>query len=183
MHGLGAPSDWVTRWAGLVPAGGSVLDLACGGGRHLRWFAARGHPVCGVDRDVAALASIDAAAELIEADIEAGPWPLADRTFDAVIVTNYLWRPLLPAIVAAVAPGGVLLYETYAQGQQALGKPSRPDFLLCHGELLQACSALRVIGYEDGYLEPPARLVQRIAACRVVGDDPAPARRRLPGPC
>jgi SAM-dependent methyltransferase len=121
-----------------------------------------------VDRDAAAVASLRAlAAEVIVADLEAGPWPLAGRTFDAVVVTHYLWRPLLPAIVASVAPGGVLLYETFAHGNASVGKPSRPDFLLQPGELLDAVRpALRVIAYEDGFLDTPARFVQRIAAVR-----------------
>jgi SAM-dependent methyltransferase len=96
----------------------------------MAWFAERGHAVTGVDRSAEALAGLPAEFETIEADIEAGPWPLAGRSFDAVVVTNYLWRPLLPRIVQSVAPGGVLIYETFAQGNETVGKPSRPDFLL-----------------------------------------------------
>jgi SAM-dependent methyltransferase len=166
MHGSEEPSPWIVRFGPLVRAGGSVLDLACGRGRHLRWFAARGHPVLGVDRDADALASLQGVGETLQADIEDGPWPLAGRQFDAVVVTNYLWRPLLPRILDALAPGGVLLYETFAEGNETVGKPSRPDFLLKHGELLHACAALRVIAYEDGFLDPPPRFVQRIAAVR-----------------
>lgn len=157
-------SDWVQRWAGLVPAGGSVLDLACGSGRHLRWLAARGLRVTGVDRDADALAPLQGLAELIVADIENGPWPLAGRQFDAVVVTNYLWRPLFPQILAALAPDGVLIYETFADGHQALGRPSRPDFLLQRGELLRLCGALQVAAFEDGRLDDPPRRVQRIVA-------------------
>jgi SAM-dependent methyltransferase len=166
MHGTETPSPWIQRWAHLVPAGGAVLDLACGRGRHMRWFAQRGHPVTGIDRDAEALASLQGIGETIQADIENGPWPLPQRQFAAVIVTNYLWRPLLPAIAQAVAPGGVLLHETFAQGNETVGKPSRPDFLLAPGELLQAYRELRVIGYEDGFLDQPPRFVQRIAAIR-----------------
>jgi SAM-dependent methyltransferase len=173
MHGSEEPSPWIVRFGPLVRAGGSVLDLACGRGRHLRWFAARGHPVLGVDRDADALASLQGVGETLQADIEDGPWPLAGRQFDAVVVTNYLWRPLLPRILDALAPGGVLLYETFAEGNETVGKPSRPDFLLKHGELLQACAALRVIAYEDGFLDNPPRFVQRIAAVR----EPAGARQ------
>jgi SAM-dependent methyltransferase len=178
-HGSGEPSSWVTRWAHLLPAGGCVLDVACGSGRHLRWLAARGHRLTGVDRDEAAVAPLRALAETVVADIENGPWPFAGRRFDAVLVTNYLWRPLLPTIVDAVAEGGVLVYETFADGQQTVGRPTRPDFLLQPGELLAACAGLRVVAYEDGFLDAPARFVQRIVAVR----HPAPqARFALDGP-
>jgi SAM-dependent methyltransferase len=166
MHGTEAPSPWIVRWTHLVPPGGAVLDLACGGGRHLRWFHARGHAVTGVDRDSAALDTVAGIAETIEADIENGPWPLAGRQFAAVIVTNYLWRPLFPRILESVAPGGVLLHETFAQGNETVGKPSRPDFLLAPGELLRAYDGLRVVAFEDGFLDQPPRFVQRIACVR-----------------
>lgn len=166
MHGTEDPSAWIVRWSHLVPAGGPVLDLACGRGRHMRWFASRGHPVVGVDRDGEALASLAGIGEAIAADLENGPWPLDGRQFAAVVVTNYLWRPLFPRILAAVAPGGVLLHETFAVGNETVGRPSRPDFLLAPGELLGAYPGLRVIAYEDGFLEAPPRFVQRIAAVR-----------------
>jgi hypothetical protein len=140
--------------------------VACGLGRHARWFAGRGHPVTGVDRDPQAAASVAALGEAVTADIEAGPWPFAGRSFGAVVVTHYLWRPLLPAIVGSVACGGVLIYETFAAGNETVGKPGRPDFLLRPGELLEACRELRVVAYEDGFLDAPARFVQRIAAVR-----------------
>lgn len=178
MHGSLQPSPWIVRFGPLVPAGGAVLDLACGGGRHARWFAARGHPVTAVDRDAAALATLAGAAETIAADIENGPWPLAGRRFAGVVVTNYLWRPLFPRILDAVAPGGVLLYETFAQGNETVGKPARPDFLLAPGELLRACAGLRVVAYEDGFLPAPERFVQRIAAVRE-GSAPTPPRYPL----
>lgn len=176
---MDSPSTWLTRWAHLIAPGGTVLDLACGNGRHLRWLAARGFRVTGVDRDAAALASSGDLGELIEADLETGPWPLAGRRFDAVLVTNYLWRPLLPTIVDAVGDGGVLVYETFAVGNQRLGKPSNPDFLLRHGELLSACATLRIVAYEDGFAEPPPRQVQRIVAVRVTGTDPDAGRYPL----
>lgn len=166
MHGTLAPSPWVERWSSLVPAGASVLDVACGSGRHLRWFAQRGGRVTGVDRDGAAVEPLRALGEIVVADIEGGPWPFAGRTFGAVVVTNYLWRPLLPVIVASVAEGGVLLYETFAVGNETVGKPSRPDFLLRPGELLRAADGLRVVAYEDGFLAGPERYVQRLAAVR-----------------
>ncbi len=172
MHGTEAPSPWVQRWSHLVPAGSPVLDVACGAGRHMRWFAGRGHPVTGVDRSPEAVEAAQAAVQgmgtCVRADIESGPWPFDGRAFGGVVVTNYLWRDLLPVIVDSVAPGGVLLYETFAAGNETVGKPSRPDFLLQPGELLRACAGLRVVAYEDGFLDAPARYVQRIAAVREV---------------
>lgn len=164
MHGTEDPSPWVRRWTHLVPAGAPVLDVACGAGRHMRWFAARGHPVTGVDRSPEAIAAVSGVGEAVQADIENGTWPFAGRRFGAVVVTNYLWRALLPTIVESVAPGGVLIYETFAVGNETVGKPSRPDFLLRPGELLQACAGLRIVAYEDGFLADPPRFVQRIAA-------------------
>ena len=135
----------------------------------MRWFADRGHPATGVDRSAEALASAANAGQTLLADIESGPWPFAGQVFGAVVVTNYLWRPRLPDIIAAVGPGGVLLYETFARGNETVGKPSRPDFLLQPGELLDACAGLRIVAYEDGFLPAPARFVQRIAAVRPGG--------------
>jgi len=148
-----------------------VLDLACGSGRHVRWFRHRGHPVCAVDRDVAAvreLAAGDAGIEVLAADLEGADWPLGDRTFAAVVVTNYLWRPLLPRIVAAVATSGVLLYETFAVGNEQYGRPRNPEFLLREEELLAAVHGqLEVIAYQHGPDGEPATAVrQRIAARR-----------------
>lgn len=186
-HGGESPSAWIQRWSHLVPAHGTVLDVACGHGRHLRWFAQRNHPVVGVDRSQVAIDSIanlvaGRRAEALLADLEGAPWPLMTgthhRTFDAVVVTNYLWRPLLPAIVASVASGGVLLYETFAVGNETVGKPARPDFLLQPGELLRACAGLRVVAFEDGFLPDPERFVQRIAAVRERVRE-LPARYRL----
>jgi SAM-dependent methyltransferase len=157
----------VQRWAHLVRAGGSVLDVACGSGRHLRWLHARGLAVTGVDRDAAALAPLRSLGRIVVADIEHGPWPFAGETFDGVVVANYLWRPLLPTLVASVAPGGVLIYETFAVGNERFGKPSNPDFLLQPGELLRECATLQIVAFEDGLLDGPPRRVQRIAArCR-----------------
>ncbi len=170
-HGGSAASPWLQRWAHLLPPGGTALDLACGSGRHLRWLAAQGLRPTGIDRDAAALAaSADLAgaglAELITADVENGPWPCPGRLFDAVVVTNYLWRPLWPQILASLAPGAVLLYETFAAGNQTVGKPSRPDFLLQPGELISRCQGLTIVAYEDGFLDAPARFVQRVVAVR-----------------
>lgn len=160
-----APSDWVLRWAPLIIPGGTALDLACGSGRHVRWLAAQGFRVTGVDRNVEALAPLAEVAEVITADLEAdGPWPLAGRRFDAIVVTNYLWRPRFADLLSLLADDGLLIYETFAAGNEALGRPARPDFLLQRGELLQRCAGLRVVAYEDGRLDNPPRCVQRIAA-------------------
>ena len=170
-----APSPWIVRWARAIAPHGSVLDLACGSGRHVRYLAARGLRVTAVDRNHDALAHLHGlAAEVIEADLEAGPWPLPGRRFDAVVVTNYLWRALLPAIVDGVAEGGLLLYETFALGQEKLGRPTNPDFLLRPGELLGAARGLHVIAYEDGVLQSPERRVQRLAAWRPSRADARP---------
>ena len=161
-----APSAWVQRWAGSLAPGARVLDLACGSGRHLVWLAARGLQVTGVDRDAAAVEPLRARAEIVVADLENGPWPLPGRRFDAVVVTNYLWRALWPQIVASVAEGGRLVYETFMRGHEAYGRPSRPEFLLEPEELLQAVAPLSVVAYEAGLLEAPTRLVQRVCAVR-----------------
>ena len=165
-HSMATASPWVQRWSHLVPAGASVLDVACGSGRHVRWFAQRGARVTGVDRDAAATAPLTEIAEIVVADIETGPWPFAARRFDAVVVTNYLWRERLPDVVASVAPGGVLIYETFAAGNETVGKPSNPKFLLEPGELLRAAATLRVVAFEDGFEAAPERFVQRIVAVR-----------------
>jgi SAM-dependent methyltransferase len=168
---MGEPSSWVTRFAGLVPPGGRVLDVAAGSGRHTRFFRARGHPVTAVDRDAGGLGDLtgDPELEIVESDLESGaPWPFPGGAFEGVVVTNYLHRPLLPDIVGAVAAGGALLYETFARGQERFGRPENPDFLLRPGELLEAVrGTLRVVSYEDLILEDPSpRAVQRIAAVR-----------------
>ncbi|MEY4979091.1 MAG: hypothetical protein RLZZ352_1361 [Pseudomonadota bacterium] len=165
-HGQEQPSVWVQRWAHLIRPGGTVLDVACGHGRHARWLAGQGHAVTGIDRSPEAVAAVAPLGRAVLADIESGPWPLAGETFDAVVVTNYLWRPLWPTLLASLAEGGVLLYETFASGNETVGRPARPDFLLQTAELLQVCAALRVVAYEDGFCQQPARFVQRIAAVR-----------------
>jgi SAM-dependent methyltransferase len=177
-HASQTPSAWVTRWAHLLPPGGSLLDVACGSGRHLRWAAAQGLKPTGVDRDAAALQGLQDLAEVVVADIENGPWPLAGRRFDVVLVTHYLWRPLVPVLLASLAPGGWLLWETFAAGNETVGKPSRPDFLLQPGELLAIAAPLRVVAYEDGFLPAPERFVQRILARQPLTGQ-APARHLL----
>ena len=167
-HGSQTPSPWVQRFAALIAPGASVLDLACGHGRHMRWLAGQGFRLTGVDRDPEAIAAVQGVGEALLADIESGSWPLPGRRFGAVIVTNYLWRPLMPQVLDSVAEGGVLIYETFAAGNQTVGKPSRPDFLLQPGELLRWCGRpdWRVVAYEDGFLPEPERFVQRVAAVR-----------------
>jgi len=166
-----APSTWIERFAALVPPGSAVLDVAAGGGRHSRFFVQRGHPVVAVDRDIAALRG--PGIEPVIADLEGGnPWPLGARRFGGVIVTNYLHRPILDAIVGAVAPDGALLYETFAVGNETVGRPGRPEYLLGHGELLTAAEGLRIVAYEDGFLADPERFVQRLAAVRSGSEDP-----------
>lgn len=165
------PSPWIERFAPFAPAGGPILDLACGGGRHGRLFLERGHPVTFVDRDTAGVRDLAGreGVEIIEADLETGgPWPLSDRRFGGVVVANYLWRPVLPHIIAAVAPGGVLIYETFAQGNEAFGRPRNPDFLLKTGELFETVrGALRILAYgQDTRDSPSAAIIQHIAATR-----------------
>ena len=185
MHDSEEASAWVQRWSHLVPEGAPVLDVACGLGRHLRWFATRGHPVTGVDRAPQAIEAAAVVGEAVCADIEHGPWPVEGRSFGAVVVTNYLWRPLLPSIVASVAPDGVLLYETFASGNETVGRPAQPAFLLQPGELLRACANLRVVAYEEGFLPAgipagaPERFVQRIVAVRESSSASTPMRYLL----
>ena len=161
----------------MIPAGAAVLDVACGFGRHMRWLSQRGHPVTGVDRAQEAVDAVAGLGEAVCADIETGPWPFAGRTFGGVVVANYLWRPLWPAILGSVAPGGVLIYETFAAGNETVGKPARPDFLLQPGELLRVCHELHVVAYENGFLDEPPRFVQRIAAVRPLAGAPRPRYR------
>ena len=180
MHATtGAPSAWVQRFAGLIRPGGSVLDLACGSGRHVRWLAAQGFKVTGVDRDEAAVAPLRDTAEIVVADVENGPWPLPGRRFDGIVVTNYLWRALWPTLRAALADGGVLIFETFTHGQQLVGRPSRPDFLLQPGELLTAWAGLRLVAFEDGFEPATPRFVQRIVAVQEAPDRVEPARYSL----
>ena len=165
--GPNAPSSWVARWLPLAAPGARALDLAAGGGRHAQLAASRGYRVTAVDRQVDALRKLDV--DVVECDLETGaPFidPPLDQTFDVVIVTNYLHRPLMSAIAAAVAPGGRLIYETFMSGQQNYGRPTNPDFLLEPGELLGfAADGLEIAAYEAGLADPPA-MRQRLCALR-----------------
>jgi SAM-dependent methyltransferase len=186
-HGNGEPSRWVRHWAHLVAAGGAVLDVASGAGRHARFFAALGHPVTALDRDAAALDLMrdEALVTTLVADLEGAAWPLpADAKFAAIVVTNYLHRPLFPQLLRSLAPGGVLVYETFAQGNESVGKPSNPAFLLAPGELLDAVRGhLRVVAFEDGFLaQPRPAYVQRICAI-MEADRSAGRAEAVPPPC
>ena len=162
------PSPWLARWGAMIPAGGRVLDVACGRGRHARWLAARGYLVDAVDRDPDAVSSLGATPGIhpLRADLENGPLPYARGCYAGVVVANYLHRPLFPELLAALAPAGALIYETFAAGNERYGRPSNPDFLLRPGELLElARGRLRVVAYEDVFVEhPKPACVQRICA-------------------
>lgn len=165
---LDAPSAWVCRWAELIPAGARVLDVAAGGGRHARYFASRGCRVDAVDLDADAMANLGAVRGITAlcADIERGPWPYPGHSFAGIVVANYLHRPLFVHLLGVLAPGGVLIYETFAAGNEKYGRPGNPGFLLQTGELLElARGRLKVIAYEDVYTsEPRKAMVQRLCA-------------------
>ncbi len=170
-YGL-TPSPFIARFAHLVPAGARLLDLACGYGRHARYFAARGAQVVALDRDSAALATLSGIAGIQTrlADLESGAWPLAGELFDAIVVSHYLYRPLLGHLRASLASDGTLLYETFALGNEAYGRPSNPDFLLQPGELLTVAGIgaqpMTVVAFEQGVVEIGERpaVLQRLAA-------------------
>jgi SAM-dependent methyltransferase len=168
------PSHWITRFAPVVRPGAAILDLACGGGRHVRWFLARGHPATAVDRDLRGLEDLrgQRRLELVEADLEGAPWPLPDRRFGAVIVTNYLWRRLFPPILDSIDEDGVLLYDTFARGNEAYGRPTNPDFLLEPGELIDVVRGhLQIVAYEHGHVAGPRPAIRQ-RLCAVRGDRP-----------
>jgi SAM-dependent methyltransferase len=168
-HEIDSPSPWVRRWAALIRPGGRVLDVACGHGRHLRYLSSLGFAVVGVDRDEAALGALRgiSGVEIHVADIEAEPWPFAPGEFDGVVVTNYLHRPLFPALVGAMRSGGVLIYETFALGNERYGRPGNPEFLLRPDELLQSLEPLAVVAFEQGLVSAPKQaVIQRVCAVR-----------------
>jgi SAM-dependent methyltransferase len=173
-------SDWVQTHTSKIKAGGRVLDYACGSGRHAICLAKQGFQVVAIDRDLASLQQIknnhpDLAIQIEAIDLETDAWSLSHLgTFDAVIVTNYLYRPFLQKLPNLLNSQGVLIYETFAFGNETVGRPSRPDFLLRHGELLHMCAGLHIVAYENGFIDSPARFVQRVVAAQ---PDPSPARR------
>ena len=170
MPSMIPPSPGVVRHAQSIPARGKVLDLACGSGRHARFLAGLGYPVLAVDRDARALAGVSTIKGIMtrQLDLEGEEWPLAGQVFDGIVVTNYLWRPRLPDVLALLAPGGVLIYETFMVGNAAYGKPSNPDFLLQAGELRQlaAAAGLREVDYAEGYVASP-KPAMRQAVCAI----------------
>jgi SAM-dependent methyltransferase len=165
------PSAWVLRFAGLIPAGGPVLDVACGSGRHTRFFAARGHPVTAVDVDTSAISDLagQPRIEILQADLETGAWPFEPESYAGIVITNYLHRPHFGALPHTLRPGGILLVDTFAAGNERLGRPRNPDFLLAPGELLSAFGPLlQIIAYEHGIEESPRPAVrQRLGAARL----------------
>lgn len=172
------PSPWVIRFAALIDPQGPVLDLACGKGRHTTYLAYKGHPVLALDRNGDALRPLNGVTgvETCEADLESGqPWPLPNRRFAGIVVTNYLYRPLFPFILDALADNGVLIYETFGLGNERYGKPSNPDFLLRPGELLNLVAGpLRIVAFEDGVIHAPrTAVIQRICAVKST-DGPPP---------
>ena len=198
-HDALQPSAWVRRFAPLIAGGGRVLDLACGSGRHTVLLAKLGYRVLALDRDAATLARVRGAAallrpgdamngaviELMQSDVEAGPWPFGAAQFDGVIVTNYLHRKLLPRLSECLRPGGVLIYETFAAGNQRHGRPTNPDYLLAKHELLQCfMPALSVLAFEQGLVEAPGMaVVQRICALRTTDWASAPIPAGLETVC
>ncbi|MFA7504483.1 MAG: methyltransferase domain-containing protein [Burkholderiaceae bacterium] len=169
VHRQPEPDPWILAWLARLPAGARVLDFACGSGRHARAAAALGLTVVAIDADMQALASVGEGIAVVRAELEVAPWPFAEAGFDAVIVSNYLFRSRLDLLCGLIRPTGVLLYQTFAVGNESLGRPRNPDFLLRPGELLEvaARNGLHVLAYEDGILGSPARArIQRIVACR-----------------
>lgn len=166
------PSEWIHRFAPLIRPGSRVIDVACGRGRHGRLLLKAGCAVTFLDRDLSGVSDLTGQCPLILHDLEQGPdgqgwsWPFPPARFDAVIVTNYLHRPLFPALISALAPGGMLLYETFAHGHERFGRPRNPDHLLEPGELLRQTAPLQVVAYETGILSRNGenRVVARIVA-------------------
>jgi SAM-dependent methyltransferase len=170
------PSPWVMRWAALIRGGGHVLDLAAGHGRHSRALAVMGFKVTAVDLDVSGLEDMPSEVEVLGLDLENGRWPFEDRHFDAIVVTNYLHRPHFPHLAASLAPGGVLIFETFGQGNEQFGRPRNPDFLLAPGELWRAFAQLYIVAYEHGAEQRPRPAVrQRLCAVKGAGPVAFPA--------
>jgi SAM-dependent methyltransferase len=162
------PSPWVKRFAPLIRSRGLVLDLACGAGRHSRYLSVLGYRVVAVDLDVSSLTDLasNEMVEIVEADLECGAWPLVERRFDGIVVTNYLYRPHFPLLVESLTLGGVLIFESFGKGNDRYGRPRNPAFLLNPGELLEAFGPyLTIVAYEYGLEDEPRPAVrQRICA-------------------
>lgn len=172
-HDPDSPSDWVKRFSALIPPESRVLDLACGKGRHARLLAAMGHRVEAVDRDADALANLAGVegVSVRQADLEGGPWPYHTEAFDAVVVSRYLYRPLLPSLLKVVASQGILIYETFMAGNEEYGKPTNPAYLLRAGELLELVRGrMAVVAFEQGAVKlPRPAMMQRLCAVRANG--------------
>ncbi len=171
LHDQVPPDPWVARFSRLIPDGGAVLDLAAGAGRHAMFLSERGYSVTAVDRDISRLTASGPAGigaiEALEADLEAGGWPLPGRQFAGIVVANYLHRPLFPHLLGALAPGGVLIYRTFQAGNEKYGRPRNPEFLLRPRELIAALRGLEIRAYEAGEVRRPApAVIQRICAIR-----------------
>ena len=169
-------SPWVERFVPLIPPGGTVLDVAAGGGRHTRHLAERGERVVAVDIDTSRLSGFEGYSdvEIVEADLESNEWLFAGRRFDGIVVVNYLHRPLLPVLAESLRQDGVLIYDTFAEGNEQYGRPSNPAFLLRPGELLDVFSqTLEVVAYEHGFVETPSPSVRQRICARYLASPPA----------
>jgi SAM-dependent methyltransferase len=166
MHDDLAPSEWIVRWAPRITRG-TVLDVACGSGRHSRFFLQRNLAVTAIDRDPQHIPG----ARFVQADIENGPWPLEGERFEGIVVTNYLHRPLFDVLKKSLKENGILIYETFMMGNERFGRPSNPAFLLRRGELLEAFAGLDVLGFEEGDVtSPKPATIQRLCAMRGQAD-------------
>jgi SAM-dependent methyltransferase len=166
------PSSWIVKYARLIPKKGRILDLACGSGRHAIWLAKQGYQVNALDRDAKALANMKGIGNINVSivDLEAGDWSGSGQRYDGIIVSRYLYRPLLSRLAGLLNPGGILIYETFMAGNERYGKPSNPDFLLLPNELLETYSPLlSIIAFEQGEVEMPRPAVtQRICAKKIL---------------
>tara|TARA_B100000686_G_C16751726_1_gene952950 strand:+ start:1455 stop:2126 length:672 start_codon:yes stop_codon:yes gene_type:complete len=174
------PSSWLRRHSTLIPNSGLILDIAAGSGRHTQYLLDKDHAVVSIDKDVSHLAHIkNSRLSIAKVDLEVpGSWPFKSAAFAGIIVTNYLHRPLFPHIIKALATGGLLVYETFAQGNQKFGKPTNPNYLLAPGELIRLTQEhLHIVAYEDVTVsQPKSARIQRICASKRPHTDNSPAK-------